>query len=132
MAAAENRISATTGLLSPHWQLCGTWWRLPGSGHWRSHGSTINHVAYMIGINPTNIVATVMNFGPSRFAAPSTIVAWRSASADADSRAVCSAGRVRFPEWHVVQRLPSCPPVSLGGLEPDLRTEVHRQGTPPT
>jgi hypothetical protein len=28
----------------------------------------------MIGIRPTNIVATVMNFGRSRFAAPSTIV----------------------------------------------------------
>jgi hypothetical protein len=38
-------------------------------------------VAHMIGINPTNIVATVMNFGRSRFAAPSAIVAWRSASA---------------------------------------------------
>ena len=32
-------------------------------------------VAHMIGINPTNIVATVMNFGRSRFAAPSTILA---------------------------------------------------------
>ena len=30
-------------------------------------------LAHMIGINPTNIVATVMNFGRSRFAAPSTI-----------------------------------------------------------
>jgi hypothetical protein len=33
----------------------------------------------MIGMSPMNVVAIVMNFGRSRFAAPSTIVAWRSA-----------------------------------------------------
>jgi hypothetical protein len=46
----------------------------------RFHTSDPVPVAHMIGINPTNIVATVMNFWRRRFAAPSTIVAWRSAS----------------------------------------------------
>ena len=37
-------------------------------------------VAHMIGINPTNIVATVMKFERGLLAAPSTIAAWRSPS----------------------------------------------------
>ena len=46
----------------------------------RFHTSDPVPVAHMIGIRPTNIVATVINFGRSRFAAPSTIAACRSAS----------------------------------------------------
>ena len=37
-------------------------------------------VAHTIGMSPMSVVAIVMNFGRSRFAAPSMIVAWRSAS----------------------------------------------------
>jgi hypothetical protein len=40
----------------------------------RFHTSDPVPVAHMIGIRPTSIVATVMNFESSRFAAPSTIV----------------------------------------------------------
>jgi len=45
-------------------------------------------VAHMIGINPTNIVATVMNFGRSRFAAPSR-------SSPEDRRALAAAPTLR-------------------------------------
>jgi hypothetical protein len=48
-------------------------------------GDPLPHVGpgagvHMIGMKPTNVVPIVMNFGRSRCAAPSTIVAWRSAS----------------------------------------------------
>ena len=46
----------------------------------QTHSSLRRAVAHMIRINPTNDVATVMNFVRSRFATPSTIVGWRSAS----------------------------------------------------
>ena len=52
----------------------------------RYHTSDQVPVAHMIGINPTNIVATVMSFGRNRFAAPSTITASEANGADIHQR----------------------------------------------
>ena len=65
----------------------------------RFHTSDPVPVAHMIGMSPMNVVAIVMNFGRSRFAAPSTIVAWRSASVRRrPSREAFSVGEVEIQQ----------------------------------